>query len=300
MVHDPDDQSVSHEPHLQPEGQDLAGKADPSEQAADRTLRYEPARAEGTYREGRSVWDEPDILPGRSDDAIVQDWFCSGCGYNLRGLTAGHPCPECAHVELYRPPPPGAESYGSWLTERVGRTSLEMGWIIAVGAALIGGLWAIVASLLGTQRWGAGGWGMLIMAVVYAPAIEEVMKVAAGAYVVELRPYWFRRTEQIQLATIGAAVVFAVIENLIYLFVYVKNPSGALMAWRWTVCMALHVGCTMLATHGLLDVWQQAVTEYRRPRITRALRTLVPAIGLHGAYNATMMGLELAGVQFLR
>lgn len=286
-----DNQSVSREPQ---HGADH-GQGDPSEAKADRTLRHEPEKANGTYRPGQSVWDEPDILPGRTDNLVEQDWYCSRCGYNLRGLSVGRRCPECGHVELYRPPPPGVDSYGGWLRERMGRTAPETCWMIAVGAAMLGGLWAIIASVVGTQRWGAGGWSMLLVGVLYAPAIEETMKIAAGAYVVELRPYWFRRAEQIQVATVGAAVVFAVIENLIYLYVYVKNPSPGLVAWRWSVCTALHIGCTTLATRGLVDVWQRAVTEFRRPRITRALRCVVPAMAIHGVYNAAVICHQTVG-----
>jgi hypothetical protein len=54
----------------------------------------------------------------------------------------------------------------------------------------------------------------------------------------------------------------------------------------------LHVACTVLATRGLIEVWQRAVTEYRRPRITRALRYVLPAIAIHGAYNASVIGYE--------
>ncbi len=290
--------SASHEPHLRPDRPPPA--VDPSEARADRHLRFEPAGAESTFRDGHSVWDEPDILPGRSDNLIDQDWLCSACGYNLRGLFVGQRCPECGRVELYRPPPPGVDSYRTWLQRHVERTGPETCWLVALGAALVGGLWAVIASLIGTQHAGIGGWSTFILAAVYAPAIEETMKIAAGAYVVELRPYWFKRDEQIHLATVGAAVVFAVIENLIYLHVFVQSPTVKLALWRWFVCTALHVGCTYLAARGLVEVWRQALTEYRRPRITQALRFLVPAIILHGAYNGSMIAAEGIFGPFLR
>jgi len=298
MTSEDSNSSAFHEPHLRP-GPPAFSK-DPSEASRGGRERFEPAGAESTYRDGHSIWDEPDILPGRSDSLIGQDWLCSACGYNLRGLFVGQRCPECGRVELYRPPPPGVNSYRTWLLRQIGQTEPETCWLVALGAALVGGLWAVIASLIGTQHAGVGGWSTFLLAVVYAPTVEETMKIAAGAYVVELRPYWFQRQEQIHLATVGAAVVFAVIENLIYLYVFVQGPTVKLALWRWLVCTALHAGCTYLAAGGLVEVWRQALTEYRRPRITRALRYLVPAIILHGAYNGSMIAAEGIFGPFLR
>lgn len=37
------------------------------------------------------VWSKRAMLPARPDHR-----FCSSCGYDLRGLRSGNPCPECA------------------------------------------------------------------------------------------------------------------------------------------------------------------------------------------------------------
>ena len=285
-----DDPSVFREPHLQPQ----AKEPDPSEAKADATLGREAAGPDAISGSGQSVYDEPDIFPGRRPEVVWQDWSCSRCGYNLRGLPTGHPCPECGHRELYRPPPPGAQSYQSWLQERLARTSPSVGWYVALAAVLLGGPLAVIAALIKSAQGGLVATSSFFVAVVFAPAVEETMKIAAAAFVVEVRPYLFRRVGQIQFATVGTACVFAVIENFIYLNVYVPNPSAELVIWRWTVCVALHVACTLVASRGLTDVWKRTVTEFRPPKVARGLGMLAMAIVIHGGYNAIMFAYQLA------
>ncbi|MHC4445261.1 MAG: PrsW family glutamic-type intramembrane protease [Planctomycetota bacterium] len=274
--------SIDNEPHRQPGPKPI----DPSEKKTDKTLRPKNKISKTTYHDHESIYDEPDIFPGRSAELINQDWSCSNCGYNLRSLPTGHLCPECGHREWYRPPPPDADSYQMWLKERLAQASAGTGWFVVLIAAVVGGLMAIITSLLGTQQPGLAGLSTLTMAVVFAPAMEETMKIATTAIIIEVRPYLIRRIEQLQVATIGAAFIFAAIENLIYLHVYFPHHSTEQFVWRWTVCVILHVGCTMVASRGLIEVWKQTVTEYRRPKISRGLPMLITAIIIHGSYNA--------------
>jgi len=268
----PEHDSVHEEPHNQPGPK----RIDPSEQKADKTLGKEAESSKAIYKSGDSVYEEPDILPGRNMKVIDQDWSCSNCGYNLRGLEPGHLCPECGHREWYLPPPAGVESYKNWLEERIFATSPVKGWLIAFIAAFVGGLMAIITSMLGTEQSTLASFSMVIMAVVFAPTVEETMKIAATAFVIESRPYLFRRVEQIQVAAIGAALIFAAIENFMYLNIYITNPSYELV---------LHCACTLVASRGLIKVWNQTMTEHRPPKITQGLPMLITAIVMHGFYN---------------
>jgi len=285
------DQSIDREPHLD-RG---VMRPDPSEAKAERTLDKRRTDPEELARTGQSVFDEPNIHHADDHEIIQQDWSCSHCEYNLRGLPVGHPCPECGHVELYRPPPVGHGSYQTWLQKRITRVSPATGWYVAAVAVLLGGPWSVLATLMRTQSYGlASRLSMLFTIVVFGPAVEEVMKIAAAAYVVEQRPHWFQRESQLMFSAAGSGFVFAAIENFIYLVIYFPNPPIEMILWRWTICVALHVGCSLTASRGLVLVWQQAIREYRKPRITRSLPMLTWAIVIHGSYNACAFFYEWA------
>jgi predicted RNA-binding Zn-ribbon protein involved in translation (DUF1610 family) len=266
--------------------------ADPSEQEAERLLAEERLRHPEDGRSAHSIYDEPNIFTDRADEIVHQDWFCSQCGYNLRGLPTHHPCPECGHKELYRPAPATARGYQAWLRTRIEQTTPATARRTALLIALVGGLWAVLGAFLSPDP-GVFGAHLGFMAIVFGPAVEEMMKIGAAAVIVETRPYLFKRVEQLQVATAGSALGFAVVENLLYLNVYMSDPPPFFVIWRWTVCVALHLGCTMIATRGLVMVWSRAVSELRPPTMTHILRSLTVAIVVHGAYNAAMIAWEL-------
>ncbi len=281
--------SVDREPHLA----DGPAAGDPSEQKADRVLRRRrngPDDPEVLSR--HSVFDEPDIFPGRTPETIEQDWSCGNCGYNLRGLPTGHRCPECGHIELYRPPPPGEASFGDWFRKKQAAVSVGASWWAVVLASLLGGPWAVLGTVF------VAGFPNLLFVTVIGPATEEVMKLAAIAVLVEVRPWLIKREAQIRIAAAGSALAFAVIENLLYLNWYIAAPSFGIILWRWVVCSGLHVVCTWIAAGGLVVAWRNANTEARAIRRGQAVKGLVLAIILHGSYNAAITFLQFTGVIF--
>lgn len=271
------------------------GEPDDSEQKAERVLARERLRDRGSAHH-HSVHDELAILPSDHDAPalIDRDFSCAQCGYNLRGLRVGQPCPECAYVQFERPSPSDRVGYAQWLAGRIAATPRSRTWAVTVAVALLSGAWAVLGAFWNA---GAGGSGFFAIAV-WGPAIEEVMKVALIAVVIERWAYLFASRGQIMLAALGAGLMFAVIENLLYLFVYIPNAPTGMIIWRWTVCVSLHVGCTAVAGYGAARVWHRTVTQLRPATIPVDMTFLVVAILIHGVYNGTVTLLELSGVSF--
>ena len=230
-----------------------------------------------------SVFDEPDIFPGREAEVIDQDWSCGNCGYNLRGLPTGHRCPECGHHELYRPPPAGEPSYGQWYRERKANTTPTRSWVVLFVAAAAAWPWAVLGKLLTTVP-------TLTMTAIIAPAVEETMKIVVLALLIEVRPHLIRNSTQIYVAAVAGALGLAALKNIMYL-----SGSGQgiqLLLWRWIACTGLHVALSVIAVRGLAKTWVKADHEARSPQTSGAFGPLLLAILLHGIYNGYVAFLD--------
>jgi uncharacterized membrane protein YidH (DUF202 family) len=178
--------------------------------------------------------------------------------------------------------------YASWIERGRQRTSAAFSWSITAVAMLLAGPFAVLGAVITS---GESTWA-LVRLTVFGPLAEEVLKVALALMVVERRPYWFSSSAQILVAALGGSLAFAAIENLLYLKFYVPTPSDLLVAWRWSICVALHVGGSLLAGIGLTRMWHWAWQRHERPHLSVAAPWFVAAIVIHGSYN--FMALLLA------
>ena len=88
----------------------------------------------------------------------------------------------------------------------------------------------------------------------------------------------------------------AAVENVVYIHRFAAVASikevGQLAAYRWTVCTALHVGCAVIVSLGLIRAWKRQLRDGRPADLADALPFFTVAMIAHGLYNlvATYLG----------
>ncbi len=219
-------------------------------------MMHPDSQFQGTWDPEQSVWDEP---------AIRATWG---------------------------PPPQEVWTYGRWVQWQREQFPAWKSYLLCVLVALLSGPWGVLGTLLGVGNSGA----LLLAGALGAPVLEEVMKAALPYWVARKRPWWFRSPGQILFTMAASGLIFAAIENLLYLFVYVPNPPDWLVLWRWTVCVGLHVLCTLLSGWGVVRLWKQSVQEGEVPHTERFLPWLVAAILVHLVYNLAALMAQWLGV----
>ncbi|MEN0112165.1 MAG: PrsW family glutamic-type intramembrane protease, partial [Planctomycetota bacterium] len=210
-----------------------------------------------------SVWDEPSLVAGQADGGET--------------------------------PPEGALTYRRWLDEGIARTGGVWSWLVTLGVAASAGAWGIIGAFTAASGGGEVTFFGVLGATVLAPVTEEITKVAALLWVVEKRPFWLKSIAQVLLCSAAGGLVFAAIENLIYLNVYHPQGGEAFAQWRWTVCTGLHVNCSVIAGFGLVRIWDKAVRTRTRPELRLGMPMFALAMITHGLYNFGVTVAEAGG-----
>lgn len=197
--------------------------------------------------------------------------------------------------ELSGEVPENALTYERFLSEKLNTITPMQSWFFCGVLVLFSGVFAIGGSLMSElTSMGLVASIEFVAIAVFAPVIEEVMKTALLLWGVEQKPYWFRSPVQLMIVGACSGFVFAAIENALYLMVYIDEPSLLIIIWRWTVCVGLHTGATMIATIGLVKIWKRVMRTGKFARAEIGARYLFLAILVHGIYNASMYLLGVA------
>ena len=170
--------------------------------------------------------------------------------------------------------------------------------LISILAGVAGGFFAIPAVFLDMYGSSLGFWLVLGagVVVIVGPFTEEILKQSGAVFQLEKMRGSIRYDWQFFLSGVLGGAVFAVLENLIYQFLYLRNLQpeklAAVMAFRWTICTALHILCTVISSMGLRRMWRTSLDKERPFRLSEAFPWFAAATVVHGLYNLSMMLLD--------
>ncbi len=157
---------------------------------------------------------------------------------------------------------------------------------VAAGGGILGILGAAIQEM--TQGW-------LLAAFAAAPMIEEVMK-PTGVYLLLVR--WptllTSRLYTASLAAVGG-LVFAVIENIVYLNIYFPEHTQDLVLFRYSAGLPLHVVCSFILGFGIN---QKLLASIRGeiPFLQGNRKYFITAMVIHSLFNITVTVLAALGV----
>ena len=158
-------------------------------------------------------------------------------------------------------------------------------------AAILSGPFAILGALIGS----GGALSVVILVVVFAPLVEEMLKVAGILYLAEVRPWLVPSATALVVVAVCSGLVFAAIENWLYLAVIIENPTAEIVRWRWTFGPLVHGTGSLLAGIGVARMWRMLPNQGLRPDFKVAAGWIIAAVIVHGGYNLFATWLELFG-----
>jgi RsiW-degrading membrane proteinase PrsW (M82 family) len=163
-----------------------------------------------------------------------------------------------------------------------------------IGVALLAALGSVVGAI-GSVVGELTPAALILGPFVGAPIIEEAMKPMGVILVLAARPWLLRGRMHIAALCALAGVTFGFLESLVYVHVYVDDPTDAFVLFRYSVTPALHGVASFIFGLGLnrkLIDWANGNASLRET----GWRWFVAAMALHAAYNITAVVLEVTDV----
>ena len=113
----------------------------------------------------------------------------------------------------------------------------------------------------------------------------------------ERRPYDLFSKWQFILGAIIGAGIFASIENIIYIKIYLhalpQYELNAIALLRWTTCTSLHLLCSLIVAMGLIHIWDKMKEDGKPADISNGFAYFAIAIAIHGIYNLSAVILNI-------
>ncbi len=157
--------------------------------------------------------------------------------------------------------------------------------------ALLGGVVGAAAACYQNSLYASG-----LVVVLVAAVVEEMCKPIALIVMLDKRPRWFTGTTEIVILGLISAMVFASLENLLYIFVIAPGKSAFYAVFRFTVPTALHMTATGIFSVGLAKAWRIGRQRGRRFDIDTCFRYYLIAVAIHAVYNVVAVILFMTGI----
>ncbi len=185
-------------------------------------------------------------------------------------------------------------SFADLLEQRSAAVRPAVQWIAVVGVVLLAGPFGILGALSAvTAQFTLFG----VLAVVFlGPAVEEITKAIGPVVLVERYPWLVPASWVIPVMTVAGGLGFAVIENWIYLNVYIPDPTPEIIRWRWIFGPLVHGVSSLLVGIGLRASWLHSTRTGSVPSLRVGQGWVVAGITFHGAYNLAALILEATDV----
>lgn len=187
---------------------------------------------------------------------------------------------------------PASPSFANYLQRKRAEASPASAYLWALAAGAVAGPFALLGAVFGQEH----GYTPMFAIVVVAPAVEEIVKQSGLMYLLEKKPWLLLSTAQFPLCAAVTALVFATVENLIYIYGYAADlPAEARPGYaqfRWIVCTGLHVGCSMIASIGMVRVWKRTILQGKPANMSHAANFILIAAIIHGLYNAVAVAFD--------
>jgi RsiW-degrading membrane proteinase PrsW (M82 family) len=148
--------------------------------------------------------------------------------------------------------------------------------VLGLGLSLLGVLPAVFWAFLLEQNLGYF-YGFLA-----AGPVEEVLK-PLGVYVALIfLPNISKKSLLVVVLSIISALLFAVIENYVYLNIYFPKHSKELASFRWRYCILLHIVCSFIYSFSILkNIAYLVKKSERKPSLVLPLMSMT----FHNLYN---------------
>lgn len=162
--------------------------------------------------------------------------------------------------------------------------------VLAVSLAVLGGLIGILGAFIEE-----GKSLNPFLPFIVAPIVEEALK-PAGVYFI-LGKYQRLLRSQLYTAFLCAlaGVSFAVVENLVYLYIYIPQHSQSLVLYRFTVNVFVHSLTSFILGFGINQSLISSV-KGEVPFLKGSKKFFVIAILIHAIYNTGAFIAQIAGL----